>query len=248
MWVGEGSRWAGDIAGQWCSIDQLIWNTCGTTCPTRCPRPQIHISGLDQTRLRLPLTRGADRDGHADPRRPASACRPEPLNRKRVTDQPGAPPRLAPHDLPCVRRRQCRPPRVVREGRGPTAARTRTAFVRPVTSVMVWFAPRRLPGRPSSPKGRSAIAARRPAAALDPGASATLTVPRTRQAKGPARHDAPREPHHHSERSDTTSPTCSLTVHLRDHFVDKHAANTLHHALQRQEAPENDPRKQQEGR
>jgi len=31
MWVGEGSRWAGDIAGQWCSIDQLIWNTCGTT-------------------------------------------------------------------------------------------------------------------------------------------------------------------------------------------------------------------------
>src|SRR5664279_4006103 len=70
---------------------------------------------------------------------------------------------------------------------------------------MVWFAPRRLPGRPSSPKGRSAIAARRPAATLDPGASATLTVPRTGQAGGPARHDAPREPHHHSERSDTTS-------------------------------------------
>src|SRR5664279_4379604 len=77
---------------------------------------------------------------------------------------------------------------------------------------MVWFAPRRLPGRPSSPKGRSAIAARRPAAALDPGASATLTVPRTGQAGGPARHDAPREPHHHSERSDTTPSTCSLGV------------------------------------
>ena len=27
MWVGEGLRWAGDVAGQWCSIDQLIWNT-----------------------------------------------------------------------------------------------------------------------------------------------------------------------------------------------------------------------------
>ena len=25
--VGEGSRWAGDVAGQWCPIDQLIWNT-----------------------------------------------------------------------------------------------------------------------------------------------------------------------------------------------------------------------------
>ena len=27
MWVGEGLRWPGDVAGQWCSIDQLIWNT-----------------------------------------------------------------------------------------------------------------------------------------------------------------------------------------------------------------------------
>src|SRR5664280_3458153 len=113
-----------------------------------------------------------------------------------------------------------------RQGRPrPTAAMTRAAFARPVTSVMVWFAPRRLPGRPSSPKGRSAIAARRPAAALDPGASATLTVQRTGQARGPARHDAPREPHHHSERSDTTSSTCVSPSHLRDHFVDKHAAN-----------------------
>ena len=44
MWVGEGLRWAGDVAGQWCSIDQLIWNTCGATCPTRCPRPpNTHI-------------------------------------------------------------------------------------------------------------------------------------------------------------------------------------------------------------
>ena len=44
MWVGEGLRWAGDVAGQWCLIDQLIWNTCGATCPTRCPRPpNTHI-------------------------------------------------------------------------------------------------------------------------------------------------------------------------------------------------------------
>ena len=48
-------------------------------------------------------------------------------------------------------------------------------------------APRTLRGRPSSVKGRCAIAARRPPAALDPGASATPARRRTRAGRGPAR-------------------------------------------------------------
>src|SRR5664279_3530738 len=119
MWVGEGLRWAGDVAEQWCSIDQLIWNTLRHNLSNALSDAKYAYPGVDQTRLRLPPTRGADRDGHGPAAACTSACRPEPLNRKRVPDQPGAPPRLAPHDLPCVRRRQCRPPRVVREGRGP---------------------------------------------------------------------------------------------------------------------------------
>ena len=57
-----------------------------------------------------------------------------------------------------------KPPRGVRKSEIPCPgnAGLLRPWPRPVTSVMVWFAPRRLPGRHSSPKGRSAIAARRP--------------------------------------------------------------------------------------
>src|SRR5450631_2152594 len=42
---------------------------------------------------------------------------------------------------------------------------------------------------------------------LTPETSATLTVPGIGQARGPARHGARREPHHHSQQPHTTSPT-----------------------------------------
>ena len=60
----------------------------------------------------------------------------------------------------------------------------------------------------------------------------------TRRANHTITQSVPTPPHPHA-----VSPS-----HLRDHFVDRHAANPLRHALQRQEVPRNGPRKQQESR
>ena len=68
-------------------------------------------------------------------------------------------------------------------------------------------APRRLRRRPSTLKGRSAIAARRPTAAPDPGASAAPARPTPRQATGlpPAARGAPFRSQDHINQVSTVS-------------------------------------------
>src|SRR5664279_3990971 len=92
---------------------------------------------------------------------------------------------------------------------------------------------------PPAPRVATAIAARRPAAALDPGASATLTVPRTGQARGPARHHARREPHHHSQQPTPQHPQpFPPPPRMRSPRRSAIRPQTTHrHPLHRQEVP-----------
>ena len=101
---------------------------------------------------------------------------------------------------------------------------------------MVLFAPRRLRAAPPAPRVATAIATRRPAAALDPGASATLTVPGVGQARGPARRWRTPRKAPSPKPADINSPTTLPTAPPRRSPRGTALCPTpvRHHPLQRQ--------------
>jgi transposase len=139
---------------------QLIWNTLQHNLSNALSEAtNTQYPGADQTRLRLPLTRGADRDGHADPRRPGPGpARPESLNRNRFPTtgpaEPAEPEQPNHSSSRPVRRRKPR-----RRGRG-------RACRAPVTSVRGVGRAAQVTGPPLQPQGslrdRCATACGRP--------------------------------------------------------------------------------------